>query len=125
MPPHSQPILFLLNKKCPSTHSCIMKSVAVFMLFSDVAMLLEEAFDCTLCPPVTEDVFVFINGASEQYIDIMSKNTDNRAILKNARTLKACIDSKLTMEDKDAAVNLMKKINASVCSVDLQRMSIN
>uniref|UniRef100_A0A4X2KXR9 Secretoglobin family 1A member 1 n=2 Tax=Vombatus ursinus TaxID=29139 RepID=A0A4X2KXR9_VOMUR len=90
-----------------------MKSAAIFMLLSGIAMLLQFQVDCTLCPPVTEDVFAFINGTPEQYIDFVSKNTDNQEIIENARNLKACIDSKLTTEDKDAAINLVKKINGS------------
>ncbi|XP_051835684.1 major allergen I polypeptide chain 1-like [Antechinus flavipes] len=92
------------------THTCTMKSTAVFMLLSGIAMLLQLPVDCELCPAVSEDVYAFINGTSEQYLDIVEKHTTKKAIIENAKILKECVDSKLTKEDKDAAVNLVTKI---------------
>ncbi|XP_043845613.1 major allergen I polypeptide chain 1-like isoform X2 [Dromiciops gliroides] len=96
------------------TYTCTMKSATIFMLLSGIAMLLQFSVDCKICPAVTEDVFAFIRGTPDQYMDVVEKQTNNQALIDNARKLKTCIDSKLTIEDKDAAVNLMKKINSSI-----------
>ncbi|KAM9063312.1 major allergen I polypeptide chain 1-like [Sarcophilus harrisii] len=97
-----------------------MKSTAVFMLLSGIAMLLQLPVDCGLCPAVSEDVYAFINGTSKEYTDIVKKHTENPAIIENAKILKACVDAKLTKEDKDAAVNLVTKIiNYKFCKWEL------
>ncbi|XP_074084210.1 major allergen I polypeptide chain 1-like [Macrotis lagotis] len=95
-------------------HPCTMKSASVFILLSGIAMLLQCPVDCEICPAVTEDVFAFINGTSDQYLAVVKKHTDNPELIDNAKVLKACVDSKLTRQDKDAAVNLVNKINNSI-----------
>nr|XP_020840574.1 major allergen I polypeptide chain 1-like isoform X1 [Phascolarctos cinereus] len=88
------------------------------MLLSGIAMLLQFQVDCEICPAVADDVFAYIRGTPEQYLDVVRKHTGNQEVIENARKLKACIDSKLTTEDKDAAVSL-KKINSSIYCGDV------
>uniref|UniRef100_A0A5F8H825 Major allergen I polypeptide chain 1-like n=2 Tax=Monodelphis domestica TaxID=13616 RepID=A0A5F8H825_MONDO len=91
-----------------------MKLVAVFTLFSGIAMLLQSSVDCKLCSPVAKDVQQFILGSKENYISIIKKYTDNQKIIENAEILKSCVDSTLTQEEKFAAFEFVKRVNQSI-----------
>ncbi|XP_074141281.1 major allergen I polypeptide chain 1-like [Sminthopsis crassicaudata] len=92
------------------THTCTMKSAVVFMMLSGIAMLLQSPVDCGICPAMSEKAYAFINGTAKEYMDIVKNHTSNQLMIENAKTLKDCVDSKLTKEDKDAAVSLLQKI---------------
>ncbi|XP_071065078.1 major allergen I polypeptide chain 1-like [Dasypus novemcinctus] len=75
-----------------------------------VALLLPYHGNCDICPPVKNDVNLFLTGTPDEYVNNVAKYQDNPLILTNARNLKTCADAKLTEEDKQHALTVLDKI---------------
>lgn len=61
--------------------------------------------DGDICPAVEQDVQLFLTGPVDDYVSYVGKYNSNPLVLANARTLKICVDSKLTEEDKQHAMS--------------------
>ena len=55
--------------------------------------------DCGICPAIKEDVRLFLNGTSEEYVEYVKQYKDDPVILENTAKIKQCVDSTLTEED--------------------------
>ncbi|XP_019661458.1 major allergen I polypeptide chain 1 isoform X1 [Ailuropoda melanoleuca] len=69
--------------------------------------------DCKICSAVHKDVSLFLTGTTEEYVQEVARYRNESVILKNAESLKECIDGKMTEDDKKNAVNVLSKIHAS------------
>jgi hypothetical protein len=47
-----------------------------------------------------EDVHLFLNGTSEEYVEYVKQYKDDPEILENTEKIKQCVDSTLMEEDK-------------------------
>ena len=57
--------------------------------------------DCGICPAIKEDIHLFLNGTSEEYVEYVKQYKDDPEILENTKKkIKQCVDSTLTEEDK-------------------------
>jgi len=52
-------------------------------------------------------VDLLLHGTVDDYVAYVEQYKDNPAILANAESIKQCVDSKLTKEDKDHATSLV------------------
>ncbi|MBZ3885343.1 Major allergen I polypeptide chain 1 [Sciurus carolinensis] len=89
-----------------------MKPASALVLLGTALLLIWDA-NCNICPAVQEDVDLFMKGNSEKYVAYVAKYQSNPLVLENAKTLKKCVDEKLTEEDKDLVlqglVSLLKE----------------
>ena len=56
--------------------------------------------DCGICPAIKEDVRLFLNGTSEEYVEYVKQYKNDPEILENTEKIKQCVDSTLTEKDK-------------------------
>jgi len=65
------------------------------------------ASDCKICSAVSDDVTLFLTGTTEEYVQEVAQYRNESIILENAKSLKECIDGKMTADDKTNAVNVL------------------
>lgn len=63
--------------------------------------------DCKICSAVHKDVTLFLTGTTEEYAQEVAQYRNEPVILENAKSLKECIDGKMTEDDKKNAVNVL------------------
>ncbi|XP_047385618.1 major allergen I polypeptide chain 1-like [Sciurus carolinensis] len=92
-----------------------MKPASALVLLGTALLLIWDA-NCNICPAVQEDVDLFMKGNSEKYVAYVAKYQSNPLVLENAKTLKKCVDEKLTEEDKDLVLQGLDKVyKSSLC----------
>ena len=69
--------------------------------------------DCGICPAIKEDVRLFLNGTSEEYVEYVKQYKDDPEILENTEKIKQCVGSTLTKEDKIHATTFIVSIYVS------------
>ena len=69
--------------------------------------------DCGICPAIKEDVHLFLNGTSEEYVEYVKQYKDDPVILENTAKIKQCVDSTLTEEDRAHATTFIVSIYVS------------
>lgn len=69
--------------------------------------------DCKICSAVHKDVSLFLTGTTEEYVQEVARYRNESVILKNAESLKECIDGKMTEDDKKNAVNVL--VSPALC----------
>ncbi|XP_027979502.1 major allergen I polypeptide chain 1-like [Eumetopias jubatus] len=77
------------------------------------ALLLLSGRDCKICSAVSDDVTLSLMGTTEAYVQEVAQYRNESIILENAKSLKECVDGKMTADDKTNAVNVLNKIYAS------------
>ncbi|NP_001357807.1 secretoglobin, family 1B, member 15 precursor [Mus musculus] len=83
------------------------------VIFGVALLLLSSWGDCGICPAMKEDVHLFLNGTSEEYVEYVKQYKDDPEILENTEKIKQCVDSTLMEEDKAHANGFIEKIEAS------------
>nr|XP_025710402.1 major allergen I polypeptide chain 1-like isoform X3 [Callorhinus ursinus] len=71
-------------------------------------MKLGRAADCKICSAVSDDVTLFLTGTTEAYVQEVAQYQNESIILENAKSLKECVDGKMTADDKTNAVNVLE-----------------
>ncbi|XP_032246533.1 major allergen I polypeptide chain 1-like, partial [Phoca vitulina] len=74
---------------------------------------LSATLNCKICSAVSDDVTLFLTGTTEEYVQEVAQYRNESIILENAKSLKECIDGKMTADDKTNAVNVLDKIYTS------------
>ncbi|NDV60825.1 hypothetical protein, partial [Bacteroides sp. 519] len=74
------------------------------------ALLLTSGGNCGICPAIKQEVTYFLGPSVSDYVNYVSKYSNDSAILENAENLKKCVDGKLTEEDKANVQSLVDKI---------------
>lgn len=59
--------------------------------------------DCGICPVIEKDVDLFLFGTPEDYVNYVKQYQDNPEVLESTESIKQCVDSTLTDEDKQNA----------------------
>jgi len=59
--------------------------------------------DCGICPVIEKDVGLFLFGTPEEYVDYVAEYEDDPEVLESTESIKQCVDSTLTDEDKQNA----------------------
>uniref|UniRef100_A0A8C6HYQ6 Uncharacterized protein n=1 Tax=Mus spicilegus TaxID=10103 RepID=A0A8C6HYQ6_MUSSI len=77
-----------------------MKLAGAVVILGAALLLLTSGGDCGICPAIKEDVHLFLNGTSEEYVEYVIQYKDDPEILKNTEKIKQCVDSTLMEEDK-------------------------
>uniref|UniRef100_A0A8C6N1M6 Secretoglobin, family 1B, member 3 n=1 Tax=Mus spicilegus TaxID=10103 RepID=A0A8C6N1M6_MUSSI len=92
-----------------------MKLAGAVVILGAALLLLTSGGDCGICPAIKEDVRLFLNGTSEEYVAYVKQFKDDYdpEILENTAKIKQCVDSTLTEEDKAHATAFIEKIEAS------------
>uniref|UniRef100_A0A8C6HBJ1 Uncharacterized protein n=1 Tax=Mus spicilegus TaxID=10103 RepID=A0A8C6HBJ1_MUSSI len=90
-----------------------MKLAGAVVILGAALLLLTSGGDCGICPAIKEDVRLFLNGTSEEYVEYVKQYKDDPIILENTAKIKQCVDSTLTEEDKAHATTFIEKIEAS------------
>nr|XP_025710400.1 major allergen I polypeptide chain 1-like isoform X1 [Callorhinus ursinus] len=72
------------------------------------ASLLLSGRDCKICSAVSDDVTLFLTGTTEAYVQEVAQYQNESIILENAKSLKECVDGKMTADDKTNAVNVLE-----------------
>ncbi|EDM07653.1 rCG64363, partial [Rattus norvegicus] len=67
------------------------------------ALLLTSGGDCGICPVIEKDVGLFLFGTPEEYVDYVAEYEDDPEVLESTESIKQCVDSTLTDEDKQNA----------------------
>uniref|UniRef100_A0A8C2VVI8 Uncharacterized protein n=1 Tax=Chinchilla lanigera TaxID=34839 RepID=A0A8C2VVI8_CHILA len=86
---------------------------ATALVLLGAALVLISGANGELCETVKKDVHLFLFGSPKEYVTYVGKYNQNLAVLENAKLLKACLDSKLTGEDKENASSALEKIYSS------------
>nr|XP_025710401.1 major allergen I polypeptide chain 1-like isoform X2 [Callorhinus ursinus] len=83
------------------------------------ASLLLSGRDCKICSAVSDDVTLFLTGTTEAYVQEVAQYQNESIILENAKSLKECVDGKMTADDKTNAVNVLSgnKLRLQAASV--------
>ncbi|XP_007096806.1 major allergen I polypeptide chain 1 [Panthera tigris] len=69
--------------------------------------------DCEICSAVKRNVDLFLTGTPDEYVEQVAQYNARSVVLDNARTLKNCVDAKMTEEDKENALSVLDKIYTS------------
>nr|AIQ80456.1 ABPA11_a18 [Mus musculus]QPF16758.1 ABPA11 [Mus musculus domesticus] len=91
-----------------------MKLVAAVVILGAALLLLTSGGDCGICPAIKEDVRLFLNGTSEEYVEYVKQYKDDPVILENTAKINQCVDSTLTEKDMTHTTTFLKKIEDSL-----------
>ena len=69
--------------------------------------------DCGICPAIKEDVRLFLNGTSEEYVEYVKQYKDDPVILENTAEINQCVDSTLTEKDMTHTTTFLVSIYVS------------
>ncbi|KAK7800032.1 hypothetical protein U0070_022020 [Myodes glareolus] len=69
--------------------------------------------NCNICPPLRKETDLLLGPSVPDYLDFVSQYKNDPATLEVAKTMKTCVDNKLTAEDKANAQSLLDKIDAA------------
>nr|QNT60504.1 ABPA21 [Mus musculus castaneus] len=90
-----------------------MKLAGAVVILGAALLLLTSGVDCGICPAIKEDVHLFLNRTSEEYVEYMKQYKDHPEILENTEKIKQCVDITLTEADKAHVTAFIEKIEAS------------
>nr|QPZ87457.1 ABPA28 [Mus musculus musculus] len=76
-----------------------MKLAGAVVILGAALIVLTSGADCGICLAIKEEVRLFLNGTSEEYVEYVKQYKDDPEILENTAKIKQCVDSTLTEED--------------------------